>query len=295
MIQIDTDLMPLLPEFYRDIKDYKEIMSSEKAELDALALFINAVHDNFFIQTLEETAIEEWERILGISTDPGDTVEFRRVRIINRMSIRPPFTLSFLYSRLDELIGVGAWNVIMDYENYTMYIESSAANQAYAIEADYTVNLIKPAHIAYVLTPYIIDGMLMNEEISTAKWNYHYQLGGWGLGIDPFATKEDQGVIKMAITPSIKQQYLNDTAESAMNEIAKARINGSIIKTSLTKSISNSKITITYDIDPGDTNLVNKVEFLDSSNNVLAASDIYVPIAQQTTMKHIINVNEGVI
>lgn len=294
MIQIDTELMSLLPDFYRGIKDYQVIMETEKAELDALALFINAVHDNFYIQTLDEGSIEAWERFLGISVESEDTIEFRRVRILNRMSLRPPFTLSFLYSRLDELIGVGAWNVFMDYANYTMYIESSAANQAYAIEVAYTINLIKPAHIVYVNEPYLTSDLLESETISATGQVFRYRLSSWALGEYPFLSPGESEVVKMATTPSIKPKLIENIADIVLDSAVSARLNGSIIISDITKTVLNGTVTITYNAYESDVETITKVELLDANSNVLTQSTVYIPVVESVLLKHVLLTKEGI-
>ena len=111
-----------------------------------------------------------WEQIFDIVPNlDTESLGFRRVRVLNRVSTRPPFTLGFLYQKLDELIGAGAWTVRVDYPNYTIYIESSAENQQYAAEVAYTINRTKPAHIVYVNTPYVRTGLLLSETIALSQ------------------------------------------------------------------------------------------------------------------------------
>ena len=125
--ELDADLLALLPPWYREVLDYQEICGTEQAQFEALADEIVSVADNFFFQTMDERAVSQWEQVFRIVPNPAaESLEFRRARILNRISTRPPFTLGFLYQKLDELIGVGAWTVHMDYPNYTLYIESSA-------------------------------------------------------------------------------------------------------------------------------------------------------------------------
>lgn len=111
-LELDRDLLALLPPWYREILDYQEICQTEKAQFDALAAEITGVADNFFFQTMDEGAVSMWEQIFDIVPDlDTESLGFRRVRVLNRVSTRPPFTLGFLYQKLDELIGAGAWTV----------------------------------------------------------------------------------------------------------------------------------------------------------------------------------------
>lgn len=289
-------MLSLLPPWYREILDYQEICQTEKAQFDALASEITGVADNFFFQTMDESAVSMWEQIFEITPNPEtETLDFRRARALNRISTRPPFTLGFLYQKLDELIGPGAWTVTVDYENYTLYIESSALDQQYATEVAFTINRIKPAHIVYVNTPYVRTGILLSETIELSQRIYNYKLGAWGLGVLPFAIEEGQGVIKMPETPSIQAALLTDTANFVSGDIASARINGSIAISDISKTVTGSTLEVTYTVTQSQTEAITSAELLDADGNVLTSSTVYVPVSESTIMKHIIPVAEGVV
>ena len=294
-LELDTDMLGLLPPWYREILDYQELCQTEKAQFDALAAEITGVADNFFFQTMDESAVSMWEQIFEIVPNPDtESLAFRRARALNRISTRPPFTLGFLYQKLDELIGPGAWTVTVDYPNYTIYIESSAENQQYATEVAYTINRIKPAHIVYVNTPYVRTGILLSETIELSQRIYNYKLGAWGLGVLPFAVEQSQGVIKMPTTPSIQAALLNDTANFVSGDIASARINGTIAISELNKSVEGNTLEVTYTVAQSQTEAITSAELLDAEGNVLTSSTVYVPVSGSTIMKHIIPVSEGV-
>lgn len=293
--QFDTDLLSLLPPWYRQILDYQQICNTESQQFEALADEIIAVADNFFFQTMDEGAVSQWEQILGILPNPlTETVSFRQERLLSRISTRPPFTIWFLYQKLDELIGQNQWTVTVDYPNYTLYIESAAQNQSYATEVEFTVNRIKPAHIVYVNKPYVETGFLLSESISQSNRTFNYQLGSWALGTLPFATDTPQGVIKLPTTPSIQSAFLLDVATFASSDIASVQVNGSISITSLTKEVSGNTCTITYTIQPSQTTEITSLSLLREDGTVLTTSDVYVPVSQAVLMTHTIPVAEGV-
>ena len=317
-IQFDTDMLSLLPPWYREILDYQQICQTEREQMEALADSIQAVADNMFFQTMDEASIYLWEQILNIVPNPQtETLGFRQARVISRLSSRPPFTIWFLYQKLDELIGPGRWSVNMDYPNYTLYIKSAAQNQSYATEVAFTVNRIKPAHIVYVNTPYVESGILLSETISMVRRTFNYLLGSWNLGILPFATDYPapipnyrlgqwilgrlpfytdvpQEIIKMPTTPSIQPLLLSGVANFVSGEIVSARINGTISISDLTKSVSGSVLTINFTVPAGDFTAITTVELLDASGNLLTSSTVYVPITWATLLEYRIPVAEGV-
>lgn len=295
-VTLDTDMLSLLPPWYREILDYQQICQTEEAQFVALANEINGVADNFFFQTMDISAVSQWEQIFGITPNlDTDTLEFRRARVLNRISTRPPFTLGFLYQKLDELIGPGEWTVTVDYPNYTLYIESSAENQLYATEVAYTINRIKPAHVVYVNTPYTRSGLLLSETIELSQRIFNYKLGAWGLGVMPFATEQSQGVIKMPAIPSIQPALLAGVANFVSTDVSAARINGSIMISELEKSVSDNTLTVTYTVAQELADAITQAELLDTEGNVLTSSQVYVPVTAATVMKHIIPVSEGVV
>ena len=294
-IELDTGLLALLPPWYREVLDYQELCRTETAQFEALADEIIGVADNFFFQTMDEGAVSMWEQVFQIVPNPStESLDFRRARVLNRITTRPPYTLGFLYQKLDELIGPGEWTVTVDYPNYTLYIESAAQNQNYATELAFTINRIKPAHIVWVNSPLVRTGLLLSETISSAQRTYNYKLGSWELGLLPFATDGPEGVIKMPETPSIQQALLTGVANFVSGDVASARVNGTIPIADLTKSVEGAELTVTYTVLPSQTTEITALELLDGEGNVLTSSTVYIPVTTNVVMKHIIPVAEGV-
>ena len=294
-LQLDHDLLPLLPPWYRQVLDYQQICQAEQQQLEALAAAMTAVAENMFFQTMDADAVAQWEQIFGITANPAaETLAFRQARVLNRISLRPPFTLEFLYRKLDELIGPGKWQVSVDYPNYTLYIESAAGSQPYAVEVSYTVNRVKPAHIVFYNRPFLTDGLLLSEEIGISSVVYQYKLGSWALGLGPFAQETDQGVIKLPTTPSIQPALLQDAASFISSDVASVLINGLVVITELQKSVSGNVMTLTYTVTPEQAGKVTAIALQDSSGTALSQAVVYVPVPQATIFKHIIQVSEGV-
>lgn len=293
-LQLDNPLFESLPYWFRDIPEFQQIIGTEQPEFDAALTEMIAIADNFFFQTMDESAVAMWEQIFGIIPNPAtEDLDFRRRRALNRISTRPPFTLGFLYQKLDEIIGSGQWEVEVDYPNYTLYIDSSAENQLWANEVAITLNKVKPAHIVYRNRPYTTDTLLENEQIDLTKFSFNYRLGAWLLGSLPFGQEESLGVIKMPTQKSIQSALLNGSAENIVDLVASARINGTISITQLTKSAAENVANISYTVTQEQAAEVTLVELLDSSGEVLTSSGVYVPITEQAIFRHSIKVEEG--
>lgn len=294
MNRVETNLIEYLPRWFRDVLEFQALCQTETEQLEGLAEAMGAVADNFFFQTMDVGAIGQWEQIFGIISAPSESLSFRRARLLNRVSTRPPFTLTFLQERLDALIGPGEYTIQVDYPNYTLYVESAAQNQDYAMEIAVTINTIKPCHIVYINRPLLTAGMLASEEIDLTKTVYNYKLGSWALGVNPFASDQGLGVIKMASQPSIQPDFLSGLADFAANDPASVRINKNITISDLNKSASGNQGTVTYTVTESQAAVVTLVELLDAGGKVLTSSGVYVPITGSAQFKHIFTIKEGI-
>lgn len=292
MWQFDTDLLRYVPDWFRRILDFQEICKTESAQMEALAAAINAVADNFFFQTMDEGAVSTWEKIFGIVPNPQtETLDFRRQRVLNRVSMQPPFTLGFLYQKLDQIIGKGKYEIHVDYPNYTLYILSSAENQSYATEVSYTVGRIKPAHIVFINQPFVANKLTLGETVALSALVWQYRLGSWGLGLTPFVLTEDKEVVVVPSNYSVQQELLEDTAKAIPPNVTSARINGSIVISSLDRTTVGNVAQVQYTVTAEQTSLVTQIELLDSDGNVLTTSPVYVPVTEPAIFTHKIQVD----
>ena len=299
MNNLELDYLPCeqLPPWYREVLDYQQMCQTIGAQFALLAEEINRVADNFFLQTMDLETVQMWEGIFRIGANPAtESLQFRRDRIINRISMRPPFTLRFLYQKLDELIGPGLWNVTVDYPNYALYIESNVDGQGYSQELIYTINHIKPAHITFINSPVAMSGVVLSERVSEISYTWNYVLNGqWLLGQEPFADEEEVQVIKLPQTPSIQSALLTGIADFVSGDVAAAQLNGSIMVENINKSVSGSTLTITYQVTQAMTTEITQVELLAADGTVLTSMSAYVPVTETAVIKHVIPVQEGIV
>lgn len=292
MLELNSNIIEYLPTWFRNILDYQALCTTESQQMETLAQAIQTVADNFYFQTMNENAVQMWEQIFSIVPNPQtETLSFRQQRLINRIQMQPPFTLQFLYNKLDQLIGPGEYEINIDYPNYTLYILSSAENQSYAAEVSYTIGRIKPAHIVYINQPYTADGMNLTESVSLSEVVWNYKLGSWGLGLLPFTSTQEKEVIVVPSAYSIQNELLNDTATAVSGNVASAKINGTISISAIDKSTSGNVAQITYTVTPEQAALITQVALLDSGGNALTTSPVYVPVTGNTILTHKITVN----
>lgn len=109
-----VNLMNILPEYFRPILEFKQIMAAHGAAMDTLEKNIEQIRANCFIQTADAVTLKLYEELLGLNYKPGETLAYRRQRILQQFNIIPPFSIDFLRERLDELFG----------EEYTLRMDS---------------------------------------------------------------------------------------------------------------------------------------------------------------------------
>lgn len=275
--------------------------STEAQQFQALAQELVQVGNNFFLQTMDLPTVQLWESVFKITASPStESLQFRRERIINRISMRPPYTLRFLYQVLDRLIGPGAYTVTVDYPNYALTIEAGAEDQSYWQELAYTVNHIKPAHITYISRPLIRTGILMSEEVRSAHFEWNYYLGSWALGAEPFADETDVEVIKTANINSIQPAMLNGVANFASGDVAYVQINGGIDIGTINKAVTPAQyvggaatLTVSYNVTTTMTDAVTSVALMDANGNALTSMNVYVPVTETVNLQHTILIQEG--
>lgn len=295
---MSVDISKYFPSIYSDIEEIKQICDTENTDFDEAEVELTNLLNNQFIMTSDERGIEYREKLLGILANPQvETLDFRRLRLINRISIQPPFTMLFLRERLDDIIGVGEYNAYIDYDKYTLYIESTAKNQIYSHEIAVTLNMIKPANIVYINIPTIVSPILIGETISRTNLIWNYRLGTqWVLGQKPFLSYANEEVFKMANIPSITKDGINALCTTVQTDIVKAIINDTLeITDFVSKDVTDSGETIISYSIPVDSGIevINNVKLVDSAGTIYFNSNIYVPVEQEVIMKHTIRIKEG--
>lgn len=292
----NRQLNTFLPSIYSDIVEMQDIMNAEEQEMDIVRREMSSAFANTFVLTSDASGVIMFEKMLNIVANvQTEDLEFRKQRILNRMATSPPFTFKFLESKLNEIIGVGAWTAHVDFNNYTLYIESSASNQNWYSEIEFTINRVKPCNMVFVNVPLTTVGMMLSEEVSYSTLNWKYRLGSWKLGHQPFATTDGGGVIKMPEIRSVKPALLGDAAQFVASDIASVLINDTIEITAFkAKSVSDNVVSIEYEVIPSMTNLITGIKLRNAEGRTLTESVVYVPVTQTVVSKHLVTVKEGV-
>lgn len=301
-IELDKniDLKTYLPDCYNEILEAETEQDALSIEINTLnAKFEQAMNDQF-IQNCSLKAIKYYEDTFDIVWDPSnpeETLEFRRARVLNRMkNLRPPYTYWYLRMMLDSFFGVGNYNLQIEPNEYIITLESSAENSAWYHEIAVTMTTVVPCNMVYINKPRIDYKLLMNETvISNLDIKHNYTLDGtWRLGLRPFISESGQVVAKMANVSSITDNLINQNLNFCKDAVTKVKINDIISVTDIEKFQDSSTITISYELTPSIVSTITNIKLLDSNNNVLTNSNVYIQVEGDVTVKHILKIEEGV-
>lgn len=286
-----------VPRIYSGFTEMESLIVAEDSILDTAEAEKKNVENNQFVLTANEYGIEQYENMLGIIPNPStETLQFRRDRIINRLSMTPPFTFRFLKKKLDEIIGDGRWKAYIDFSTYTLYVESSASNQIWFEEIIITMSNLKPANIVFINQPLITQGLVMSEEISYSTMQYNYVLGvSWVLGAKPFLSYIDKGAIKLSNVSSLQPGLFNDVADFTASDIASVLLNDSVVISSfVTKQASANLVDIEYNVSTSQVQSITNIKLKNSYGDILSEAVVYVPLLEDVLMKHTITVKEDI-
>lgn len=116
-----ADLIQILPEYFRPVLEFQKIMDAHSCAMNVLEEQAERVRHNCFIQTADPDTLKMYEELFRVIHKPGETIEYRRKRILQMYNIIAPFSIGFLKSRLTELFG-DEYSLEVDSVNNTLKI-----------------------------------------------------------------------------------------------------------------------------------------------------------------------------
>ncbi len=163
-------LRDYVPKIYEDVLEMDELIEVEQNLFDEAIDNANQVIDNAFIITSDTTRIRDYEKLLNIKANPAtEDLQFRRERVLNRMSTKPPFTMKWLKEKLDTFIGEDNYRMTYTPNEYFIYIKVREMSSNWENELRTLLDMTLPANMIYQLVenPYTTYGEL-------ASMNYTY-------------------------------------------------------------------------------------------------------------------------
>lgn len=153
-----ADLASLLPEWFQEIREFKELTGTENTALQELEDALKRVKDNHYILTCDSDTLAVHEKRLGLRRTGEESEELRRDKILRKYNTIVPFTEGFLRERLKDLFG-GDYTMSIDAVSNILTIEITSDRHG-ALELLYGLLWdALPAHIKVVASQKVTKNM----------------------------------------------------------------------------------------------------------------------------------------
>lgn len=118
----EVDLVSYLPAFMQKYKETVAALKAEEPELNAVWENVHKIFYNHFISTADEYGVSRFEKMLGITPNVDDTLEFRKAVIKSKWCSQIPYTEKGVKDKLKILCG-SEDNFIYEYKEYLLKIK----------------------------------------------------------------------------------------------------------------------------------------------------------------------------
>lgn len=149
-------LIDQLPTYFRPVLEFQQLMIAHGWAYDLAESTAGLVLNNFFLQTCDEDTIAQYEKLFGIIPEAGDTMEYRRERILQIFSSVAPFDINYLDDRLRELFG-NDYEMTVNPEQNRLVIKLTSERYG-AVNLLYNLLLdVVPAHVEIISNQQIVN------------------------------------------------------------------------------------------------------------------------------------------
>ena len=143
-------LIKQLPDFFRLILEFQEIMKAHGYILDSFDSNMYQIAANNYISTCDVKTIAYYENLLGIVYRFGDTLEYRRSRLLQKFNTIVPFSIGFLKDKLTELYGEDGYELSVSSPDCTITVKVTSDRYG-AIDLLYDLLWdVIPAHLQII-------------------------------------------------------------------------------------------------------------------------------------------------
>lgn len=154
----NTNLAIYYPIVYKGVHETDQLVATENEMFDELNTLTTEAEENQFILTSNSRGLEVYERMLNIIANPeSDGIQFRRERIINRLSTAPPFTIKELRNKLNQLLGQDNYIIDLVHKEYKFNLTSYIGEYGKLDEMLRTLFVILPVNLEKHILNLIIE------------------------------------------------------------------------------------------------------------------------------------------
>lgn len=172
-----SKLLQHLPEFYKDIREFRELSNTVTIEYDSLSSVLEKVENDQFVITSSETAIARREKDYEIVPDLSiETLDFRKRRLLARMQENVPYTVGYLRDLLDSLLGESTTQIELSTLLFELEVIVFVENASFYLEIGRLLERIVPLNIFYKIITRIQSNLFFassftsGEEVTVYPW-----------------------------------------------------------------------------------------------------------------------------
>ena len=130
------DMMELLPNYFKDVIEYAELMNAFGLSLDSVEYMRDGIRDSLFPQTCDENSIKRLEKLFDIPYLKELSLSERRAGVVSAFANKVPYTEKNLRALLDGILKVYYLKIIPD--KYELYLDIQLEASRYINLAEYT-------------------------------------------------------------------------------------------------------------------------------------------------------------
>lgn len=108
------------PRFLQELVEFQQIANAEQPEFNKAVPDVKGAADDFFLVSLSAYGCARWERIMGLTVSPNDTLQERRDRILIKYLDQIPYTYRTLLRYLATISE--DFTVTLNENAYLLYI-----------------------------------------------------------------------------------------------------------------------------------------------------------------------------
>lgn len=152
-----TNLAIYYPVVYKGVHEIDQLVATENILFDELDNLTTEAEENQFILTSNLRGLEVYEKMLNIIANPElDSIQFRRERIINRLSTAS-YTIKELRNKLNQLLGQDNYIIDLVHKEYKFNLISFIGEYGKLDEMLRTLFVILPVNLEKHILNLIIE------------------------------------------------------------------------------------------------------------------------------------------